>query len=234
MLCRMQMVRFSSANATIDRSVDHRPSSASHRDLRPLILSGPSVLEKDTHMRKLWDFFPDSFTIAPHHTTSRPPDGQTSSDSHYYISSEEFLNMTSRGEFATYNTYGDISSGVSRQTIATGSATGRIVVMEVDMHGVEQLKAIPGFDARYVFIRPPSLDVSEARLSAGHSGMETIRIHEPLRRLMAELGNPHVPEEVKEAELVYARVLGVYDLILPSANLDRAFQTLVNYIYSSG
>lgn len=227
------MVRFSSANATIDRSVDHMPSSASPRNLRPLILCGPSVLEKDALMRKLWDFLPDSFTIAPHHTTSRPPDEQFSSNSHYYISSDEFLNMTSSGEFATYNTYGDHSSGVSRQTIAAGSATQRIVVMEVDMRGVEQLKAIPGFDARYVFITPPSLDVSEARLNAGHSGMETTGIYEPLRRLMAELGNPRVPEEVEEAELVYARVPGVYDLILPSENIDRAFQTLVDYIYSS-
>ncbi|KAH6984404.1 P-loop containing nucleoside triphosphate hydrolase protein [Ilyonectria sp. MPI-CAGE-AT-0026] len=219
----------------MERSLyDVLTATASPRDLRPMILCGPSVLEKDALMRKLWDFLPDSFTIAPHHTTFRPPDGQTSSDSHYYISSEEFLNMTSSGEFATYNMYGDHSSGVSRQTIAAESETRRIVVMEVDMHGVEQLKAIPGFDARYVFITPPSLDVSEARLSVGHSGMEATRIYEPQRRLMAELGNPRVPEEVKEAELVYARVPGVYDLILPSEDLDRAFQRLVNYIYSSG
>ncbi|KAH7175947.1 P-loop containing nucleoside triphosphate hydrolase protein [Dactylonectria macrodidyma] len=207
-------------------------ATASPRDLRPLILCGPSVLEKDALMRKLWDFLPDSFTIATHHTTYRPPDGQLSSNSHRYISSDEFLNMTSSGEFATYTTYGDHSWGVSRQTIAAGSATRRIVVMDVDMRGVEQLKSIPGFDARYVFITPPSLDVSEARLSAGHLGMETTGIYEPLRQLMAELGNARVPEEVEEAELGYARVPGIYDLILLSENLDRAFQTLINYIYS--
>ncbi|KAJ4176544.1 hypothetical protein NW755_014358 [Fusarium falciforme] len=114
--------------------------------------------------------------------------------------------MASSGEFATYGTYGDHSSGVSRQTIAAASATGRTVVMEVDMRGVEQLKAIPGFDARYVFITPPSLDVFEARLS-----METAGIYEPLRRLMVEWGIARVPEEVEEAELGYSRVPGVSD-----------------------
>ncbi|KAH7268404.1 P-loop containing nucleoside triphosphate hydrolase protein [Fusarium solani] len=198
------------------------------RDLRPLILCGPSVLERDALMRKLWDLLPGSFTIATHHTTNIPIDEQLSLDSHYYISSDEFLNMASSGEFATYGTYGDHSSGVSRQAIAAASATGRIVVMEVDMRGVEQLKAIPGFDARYVFITPPSLDVFEARLS-----METAGIYEPVRRLMVEWGIARVPEEVEEAELGYSRVPGVYDLILPSENLDEAFQKLVNYIYSS-
>lgn len=178
-------------------------------------------------MRRLWDLLPASFTIPTHHTTNRPIDGQLTLDSHYYISSDEFLNMTSSGEFATYGTYGDHSRGVSRQTIATASATGRIVVMDVDMRSVEQLKAIPGFDARYVFITPPSLDVFEARLNTESTG-----IYEPLRRLMVECGNSHFPE-VEEAELAYSRVPGVYDLILPSENLDEAFQMLVNYIYSS-
>ncbi|KAI8665534.1 Guanylate kinase-like domain-containing protein [Fusarium sp. Ph1] len=131
------------------------------RDLRPLILCGPSVLERDALMRKLWDLLPDSFTIATHHTTNRPIDGQLSLDSRYYISSDEFLNMASSGEFATYG------------------------------------------------------------------------IYEPLRQLMVEWGIARVPEEVEEAELGYSRVPGVYDLILLSENLDEAFQTLVNYIYSS-
>ncbi|RSL99892.1 hypothetical protein CEP52_009414 [Fusarium oligoseptatum] len=136
--------------------------------------------------------------------------------------------MASRDEFAIYGTYGDHSLGVSRQTIATASATGRIVVMEVDMRGVEQLKAIPGFDARYVFITPPSLGVFEARLS-----METTGIYEPLKRLLVEWDIARVPEEVEEAELGYSRVPGVYDLIVPSENLDEAFQTLINYIFGS-
>ncbi|UPK92781.1 hypothetical protein LCI18_003716 [Fusarium solani-melongenae] len=198
------------------------------RDLWPLILCGPSALESDSLMRKLWDLLPDSFTTATHHTTNRPIDAQLSLDSHYYISSDEFLNMVSSGEIAIYGTYGDHSSGVSRQTIAAASATGRVVVMEVDMRGVEQLKAIPGFDARYDFITPPSLDAVEARLS-----METAGIYEPLRRLMVEWGIARVPKEVEEAELEYSRVPGVYDLILPSDDLDEAFQKLVNYIYSS-
>ncbi|KAI8716575.1 Guanylate kinase-like domain-containing protein [Fusarium sp. LHS14.1] len=197
------------------------------RDLRPLILCGPSVLEKDALMRKLWDFLPGSFTIPTHHTTNRPIDGQLTLDSHYYISSGEFLNMTSSGEFATYGTYGGHSRGVSRQIITTASVTGRIVVMDVDMRSVEQLKPIPGFDARYVFITPPSLDVFEARLSTESTGL-----YEPLRRLIVEGGNSHFPE-VEEAELACSRVPGVYDLILPSENLEEVFQVLVNYIYSS-
>lgn len=139
--------------------------------------------------------------------------------------------MTSSGEFVTHATYGDHSWGISKQTIAAESAKGLIVIMDVNMRGVEQLKTTPGFDARYAFITPPSLDVFEARLSAGHSGMETTRVYESLRRLIAELGDAHVLGKVEEAELEYARVLGVYDFILPSENLDRAFQMLVDYIY---
>lgn len=101
--------------------------------------------------------------------------------------------------------------------------------MEVNMRGgVEQLKAIPGFDARCVFITPPSLDVSETHIS-----METAGIYEPLRRLLVEWDIARVPEEVEEAELEYSRVPGVYDLILPSENLYGAIKTLVYYTYGS-
>ncbi|KAL2678941.1 hypothetical protein Neosp_009695 [[Neocosmospora] mangrovei] len=171
------MERSLSATSTgTDRSVDHMPSLVLQRDLRPLIQCGSSVLEKDALMRKLWDLLPGSFMIPTHRTTNRPIDGQLTLDSHYYISSDEFLNMTYSGEIATYGTYGDQSRGVSRQTIAAASATGRIVVMDVDMRSVEQLEAIPRFDARYVFITPPSLAVFEPRLSTESTG-----IYEPLR-----------------------------------------------------
>lgn len=106
------------------------------------------------------------------------------------------------------------------------------MVLDVDIQGVQQLKAISGFEARYVFITPPSLGLLAARLRTPLD-LEPAGNYEALRQSMMELGNSGVPREVMEAELGYARVPGFYDLVLSSENLDETTRVLANYICSS-
>lgn len=64
-------------------------------------------------------------------------------------------------EYTLFNGY---CYGTSKNTIAEQTAKGLIVLLDIEMHGVKQIKLHPGFNARYVFIKPLSIEKLEARL----------------------------------------------------------------------
>lgn len=140
--------------------------------------------------------------------------------------------MVTEGEFAMHYKFGDNLCGISKQAIASATATQRLAVLDADMQGIQQLKAIPEFNARFVFITPPSLEVSKARLMPKHSEAGEIQVSEPLVESTATLGSIRSTEHEKQ-ELEYACTPGTYDLILSSDNLDDAFHSLVHFIHSS-
>lgn len=189
------------------------------------------MLEKDALRRNLWDSLPNHFTNAEYHFTEPPPEKLNTP---YHVSQVQFEDMIRRGQFVLHSPVGEFSMGVTRQAIAAGAAARKIVVVEVDKPGVHQLKALSNFAARYVFIAPPSRDVAQARWSLGRGETGVIQIHEPTRRALAglrlqEFYNP----SVDSIEVAYSRIHGVYDLVIPSNNLDEACQSLVNFIQSS-
>lgn len=182
-------------------------------------------------MRKLWDLLPNHFIIADYHFTEPPPEKLNTP---YHVSQVQFNDMVQGGQFALHSMLGEFSLGVTRQTFAAAAAARKIVVVEVDKRGVQQLKALSNFAARYVFITPPSREVAQARWSPGLIETGVIQIHEPTRRALAELRLEAVYNpSVDSIEVAYSRIHGVYDLVIPSDNLDEACQSLVNFIQSS-
>ena len=205
--------------------------SAPARDLRPLILCGSATLERDALARKLWELLPNHFTTADYHFTRPPPEKLGTP---YHLSQVEFEDMFRRDHFALHSMLGDFCMGVTRQIIEAAAAAWKIVVMELDKPGVEQLKALPNFAARYVFIAPPSREVAHARWSPGQTETGVIQIHEATRRALADLRlEEGYNSSVDSDEVAYSRIPGIYDLIIPSDNLDEAYQSLVNFIQSS-
>ncbi|KAI3319549.1 guanylate kinase [Xylariaceae sp. AK1471] len=84
------------------------------------------------------------------------------------------------------------------------------------MHGVKQIKMHPGFNARYVFIKPPSIEDLEARLR-GRSTESEESIQKRLTRA--------------EAELEYSKTPGVHDIIITNDKIEEAFEKLDKYIF---
>lgn len=108
--------------------------------------------------------------------------------------------------------------GTSRQTIVDQTAKGLTIILEVDMEGVKQIRADPGFDARYVFVKPPNFEALEARLrSRGTENEESVR-----KRL-----------DQAKIELQYAETAGVYDMILVNDELQRSQEQLKEFVYRS-
>lgn len=106
--------------------------------------------------------------------------------------------------------------GTSKQTIADQTVKGLVVVLDIDMQGVKQVKASSDIDALYVFIKPPSFEKLEARLRSRSTEKE-----EDIQKRLAQA----------KVELEYADTPGVHDAIIVNDDLEKAYQELEEFIY---
>jgi guanylate kinase len=96
--------------------------------------------------------------------TSRPPrPGETDGKDYHFVSRETFLAMAKRGDFLeSAEVYGNLY-GTSQSWIASETAAGRNILLEIDWQGAAQVRRkFP--DSIGIFILPPSLQALEARL----------------------------------------------------------------------
>lgn len=96
------------------------------------------------------------------------------------------------------------------------ASKGLIVVLDIEMQGVEQMKAHPSIDARYVFIKPPSLEVLEARLRARGTENE-----EDIQGRLTQA----------QVELDFADSQGSYDKIIVNDNIETAYKELEEFVF---
>lgn len=71
-------------------------------------------------------------------------------------------------------------------TINEQTAKGLIVVLDIEMNGVKQIKENPSIEPRYVFIQPPSMEALEARLRGRGTETEDA-VQQRLTQASAEL-----------------------------------------------
>ena len=96
-------------------------------------------------------------------------------------------------------------------------AKGLVVVLDIEMHGVKQMKANSSIDARYVFIKPPSFEALESRLR--ERGTEK---DEDIQKRLVQA----------KAELEYADTQSVHDKIIVNDDFDKAFKELDELVYA--
>lgn len=130
----------------------------------PLILSAPSGGGKTTIARHLLARRSDlGYSVSC--TTRAPRQNEVDGRDYHFLSREQFETRRRRGEFAEAaevhgNWYGTLRSEVERVL-----ATGRHVVMDIDVQGARQfVTAYP--ESVLVFLLPPSVDVLFERLRA--------------------------------------------------------------------
>lgn len=112
--------------------------------------------------------------------------------------------------------FSDNHYGTSKQTIKDQADKGRVVVLDIEMEGIKQMKTNSSINARYVFVKPPSFEALEARLRSRGSEDE-----EDIRARLAQA----------KSELEYAETPGVYDKIIVNDDLQRAYEKLVEFVY---
>ncbi|WP_376788396.1 guanylate kinase [Thermoflexus sp.] len=157
------------------------------RPARPLVvvISGPSGAGKDSLIRRMKELnVPFHFVVT---ATSRPPrPDEVDGVDYHFLSREQFEASIRAGEFLEYAiVYGDYK-GIPRWEIENALASGKDVILRVDVQGAATLRRlIP--EAVFIFVIPASREELIERLRArGTETTESIA-----RRLQA------VEEELK-------------------------------------
>ena len=137
-------------------------------DGRMLLISGPSGCGKSTICDRLRVDSRVVFSVSA--TTRAPRAGEVDKQDYIFLSKSEFRTRIEGGEFIEHaEVYGNMY-GTLRQPMHDAIDAGQVYLLEIDVQGALQLKAldVPGI---YVFVAPPSLEVLRRRLEG--RGTET-------------------------------------------------------------
>lgn len=129
------------------------------------IVSGPSGAGKSTVVRKLLDLCDLPIEVSISATTRQPRDGEQDGRDYHFISKERFDAMRSADAFLECKeVYGRGDwYGTLRKTVDDGLASGRWVLLEIDVQGaMSVVEQRPG--AISFFVHPGSLEELERRL----------------------------------------------------------------------
>jgi guanylate kinase len=176
----------------------------------PVILSAPSGGGKTTIARMLLARRPDlGYSVSC--TTRAPRQGEEQGRDYYFMTRAEFIAKRERGAFAESaevhgNLYGTLRAEVERVI-----ASGRHVVMDIDVQGAVQfIRAFP--HSVTIFILPPSAEVLLDRLRA--------RKTESAAQLAARL----------QSALQELQQVDEYEYVIVNDDLERAVSSVESII----
>ena len=139
--------------------------------LRPVVLSGPSGAGKSTILKMLFAEYPGLFGFSVSHTTRKPRAGETDGVEYNFSDRETMTAMISNGEFIENAEFGGNLYGTSKLAIACLAVNNQICILDVEKKGCESLRATD-LNARFLQLRPPSLEILEQRLRARNTETE--------------------------------------------------------------
>jgi guanylate kinase len=126
-----------------------------------LLISGPSGSGKSTICKRLMKDPRVQFSVSA--TTRKMRPGEVNGRDYLFLTPREFRDKIEHGEFVEWAEVHGNLYGTLRAPMEKALAEGRIYLVEIDVQGALQLKAldIPGV---YVFIAPPDFEVLRERL----------------------------------------------------------------------
>lgn len=175
-----------------------------------LIISGPSGAGKTTITRGVERSIADSVFSVSATTRSRTPADVEGVDYHF-VTEDAFNAMKLSGEFLEHaGVYGK-QYGTPKAWVAEQLKRGRLVILEIDVQGAQQVKKhIP--DAYGIFILPPSEEELLQRLRSRKREDES----QIQKRFAAA-----------KREMEAARASGIYDLFIENVDVTAAIDQAV-------
>lgn len=170
-----------------------------------LIISGPSGVGKTTITRAVERRIPGSVFSVSVTTRPRTPADREGVD-YRFIDDAEFDRMVEADELLEHADVFGKKYGTPRVWVEEQLSRSRLVILEIDVHGAEQVKSKKP-DAYALFIEPPSEAVLLERLRARQREDEAT-----IQRRFAEA----------KREIARARTGGVYDAFLVNSDLEKA------------
>jgi guanylate kinase len=177
-----------------------------------IFISGPSGVGKSTVCLRLSQELPAEFALS---ATTRQSKAQDRYGKRYeFVDEAEFKRRIEKGDFLEYaNVFGNWY-GTLRRPVEAALGAGRLVLLEIDVHGGRQIAAaFP--DALGVFIMPPSLDELRRRLELRGRDEPTV-----IRRRLDEA----------QREMEFARSADVYRHMVVNENLDQTVYDISAFI----
>ena len=175
------------------------------------VVSGPSGCGKDSLLNgfdEKYGFFKRVVTC----TTREPRAGEVDGISYHFLSSDEFKKGIENDEFLEYaNVFGDRFYGTRKKDVDEALASGKNVVMCLDVEGAMNVKKKRP-ETVMLFVTPPSMEELAKRLI--NRGTETMTaIQERLGKANYELQfkdkydiiieNDHLPNVIDEVAEVF-------------------------------
>lgn len=139
-------------------TMDQSPLDFDLHHPKPLliVISGPSGVGKDAVIKAMKDKgYPFHFVVT---MTSRPiRPGEVDGVDYFFVSRERFEELIAADEFIEYaNVYGDYK-GIPRSQIRAAMASGKDVILRVDVQGAETVRRLCP-EAVLIFLIPANKD----------------------------------------------------------------------------
>jgi guanylate kinase len=131
---------------------------------RLAVIAGPTAVGKGTVVRHILAEHPE-FQLSVSATTRSPRPGEVDGVDYFFWTRERFDQAIAGGELLEYATvHGQNSYGTPRKPVEEALASGKHVILEIDIQGAFQVKSVMP-DAITIFIMPPSWEELVRRLS---------------------------------------------------------------------
>lgn len=188
------------------------------KDLRPLVVCGPSGSGKSSLIKKLFAEHPTNFSLSVSHTTRLPRLGELNGREYHFITKPQFQSHLNDkdGFFLEHTEFSGNLYGTSGQAVKAVQNEGRVCVLDVELNGVMAFKA-SGLNARFVYVAPPGMEELKRRLEG--RGTET---KESLERRL-EMAKRETEAAETRPEL--------FNIIIVNDDLERAYGEFKNYIF---
>ncbi|XP_015920876.1 guanylate kinase isoform X4 [Parasteatoda tepidariorum] len=183
---------------------------------RPVVICGPSGSGKSTLLGMLMAEYKDCIEFSISHTTRSPRPGEKHGQHYYFVDKSEIEDAIARGGFLEYTEFSGNYYGTSKSEINRIQNKGKLCFLDLEINGVKNIRKT-SLKPRFIFIKPPSLEVLEERLRGRNTETE-----ESLRKRL---------NRAKE-ELVYGEAPGNFDFVIVNDDAEKACEELKNYLRS--
>ncbi|MFT4571981.1 MAG: guanylate kinase [Hyphomicrobiaceae bacterium] len=167
------------------------------------IVSGPSGAGKTSMSGAALDSFPE-LELSRSVTTRSPRGGECDGDQYNFISRNEFIALRDCDGLAEWAEVHSNFYGTPREPIERAMEQGRDLLLDIDVQGASQIKALYGDAAVAIFLLPPDRKTLENRLRGrATDDAETVALR--LRAACREIAS-----------------LGAYDYVIVNNDLEDA------------
>ena len=178
-----------------------------------VLLSGVSGAGKDTIKKELIKRMKNVESL-PSYTTRPKRPGDVSGQTYNFVTTEEFEQMIENKELYEYNVHHEHYYGTSRKLMNEKITSGKIIVKDIDVNGVENFINLLKEDTKVI----------------------TIFLRVPKEILMKRLENRIDKPSLKEIRLRLNRFdyeesrIGMYDYVIKNNNLENSVQIIQTII----